>query len=55
MSVTLAGKLMPYLAQIGALKLPTLLRVGGAIGGGAPALLRGDLLGAAIGAGIGGR
>ena len=32
MSVTLAGKLMPYLAQIGAIKLPTLLRVGGAIG-----------------------
>ena len=53
MSVTLAGKLMPYLAQIGAIKLPTLLRVGGAIGGGAPALLRGDLLGAAIGGGLG--
>ena len=53
MSVTLAGKLMPYLAQIGALKLPTLLRVGGAVGGGAPALLRGDLLGAVTGAGAG--
>jgi len=53
MSVTLAGKLMPYLAQIGALKLPTLLRVGGAIGGGAPALLRGDLVGAAVGGSLG--
>lgn len=49
----MAGKLMPYLAQIGALKLPTLLRLGGAVGGGAPALLRGDLLGAVTGAGLG--
>ena len=52
-AIPLAGKLMPYLASIGAIKLPTLLRVGGAIGGGAPALLRGDLLGAATGAGLG--
>ena len=52
-AIPLAGKLMPYLASIGAIKLPTLLRVGGAIGGGAPALLRGDLLGAATGAGAG--
>ena len=52
-AIPLAGKLMPYLASIGAIKLPTLLRVGGAIGGGAPALLRGDLLGAAIGGGLG--
>lgn len=49
----MAGKLMPYLAQIGALKLPTLLRLGGAVGGGAPALLRGDLVGAVTGAGLG--
>jgi len=53
MSVAMAGKLMPYLAQIGALKLPTLLRLGGAVGGGAPALLRGDLVGAVTGAGLG--
>jgi len=52
-AIPLAGKLMPYLASIGAIKLPTLLRIGGAIGGGAPALLRGDLLGAATGAGAG--
>ena len=52
-AIPLAGKLMPYLASIGAIKLPTLLRVGGAIGGGAPALLRGDLLGAVTGAGLG--
>ena len=52
-AIPLAGKLMPYLASIGAVKLPTLLRVGGAIGGGAPALLRGDLLGAVTGAGAG--
>ena len=52
-AIPLAGKLMPYLASIGAIKLPTLLRVGGAIGGGAPALLRGDLVGAVTGAGLG--
>jgi hypothetical protein len=53
MAIQLAGLLLPALKAVGSAKLPLLLRTAGAVGGGAPALMRGDLLGAVTGAGLG--
>jgi len=52
-AIPLAGKLMPYLAKIGAVKLPTLLRGAGIVAGAAPGLMRGDLGSAVVGGGLG--
>ena len=52
-AIPLAGRLMPYLAQIGAVKLPTLLRGAGIVAGAAPGIMRGDLGGALVGGGLG--
>ena len=53
--IPLAGKLLPFLLKAGsAAKLPAVLRTAGAVGGGLPSLMRGDLGGALLGGGFGG-
>ena len=52
-AIPLAGRLMPYLAKIGAVKLPTLLRGAGILAGATPGLMRGDLGSAVVGGGLG--
>ena len=53
-AIPLAGKLLPFLLKAGsAAKLPAVLRTAGAVGGGLPSLLRGDLGGALLGGGLG--
>lgn len=55
MSVTLAGKLLPYLLKAGsAAKLPAVLRTAGVVGGGLPQILQGDILGGLVGGALGG-
>ena len=52
--IPLAGKLLPFLLKAGsAAKLPAVLRTAGAVGGGLPSLMRGDLGGALLGGGLG--
>ena len=53
MGIPLAGMFLPALKAVGSAKLPLLLRTAGAVGGGLPSLLRGDLAGAALGSGLG--
>tara|TARA_R100001591_G_scaffold6613_1_gene12877 strand:+ start:384 stop:1157 length:774 start_codon:yes stop_codon:yes gene_type:complete len=53
MGIPLAGIFLPALKAVGSAKLPLLLRTAGAVGGGLPSLLRGDLAGAALGSGLG--
>jgi hypothetical protein len=53
MAIPLAGMFLPALKAVGSAKLPLLLRTAGAVGGGLPSLLRGDLAGAAVGGGLG--
>ena len=53
MGIPLAGMFLPALKAVGSAKLPLLLRTAGAVGGGLPSLLRGDLAGAAVGGGLG--
>ena len=53
MAIPLAGMFLPALKAVGSAKLPLLLRTAGAVGGGLPSLLRGDLAGAALGSGLG--
>ena len=53
-AIPLAGKLLPFLLKAGsAAKLPAVLRTAGAVGGGLPSLMRGDLGGALLGGGLG--
>lgn len=52
-AIPLAGKLMPLLAKVGAVKLPLLLRGAGIAAGAAPGLSRGNLGQALIGGGLG--
>jgi hypothetical protein len=52
-AAALAGKLMPLLAKVGAVKLPLLLRGAGIAAGAAPGLSRGNLGQALVGGGLG--
>ena len=52
-ATALAGKLMPLLAKVGAVKLPLLLRGAGIAAGAAPGLARGNLGQAIVGGGLG--
>ena len=52
-ATALAGKLMPLLAKVGAVKLPLLLRGAGIAAGAAPGLSRGNLGQALVGGGLG--
>ena len=54
-AVPFAGKLLPFLVKAGsAAKLPAVLRAAGAVGGGLPQLMQGDLLGGLVGGTLGG-
>ena len=52
-TAALAGKLMPLLAKVGAVKLPLLLRGAGIAAGAAPGIARGNLGQAIVGGGLG--
>ena len=53
-AIPLAGKLLPFLLKAGsAAKLPAVLRTAGAVGGGLPSVMSGDLGGALLGGGLG--
>ena len=52
-AIPLAGKLMPLLAKVGAVKLPLLLRGAGIAAGAAPGIARGNLGQALVGGGLG--
>ena len=52
-TAALAGKLMPLLAKVGAVKLPLLLRGAGIAAGAAPGIARGNLGQALVGGGLG--
>jgi len=52
-ATALAGKLMPLLAKVGAVKLPLLLRGAGIAAGAAPGIARGNLGQAIVGGGLG--
>ena len=52
-AIPLAGKLMPLLAKVGAVKLPLLLRGAGIVAGAAPGIARGNLGQALVGGGLG--